>query len=198
MQTVAKHLRKIILILLIITNISCSKEDKIINYFPNEQFDNSFEIIDLDQTKLNFKEITDKACDEWGENNFVVIEFRDNNKIKRIAPICTGSGLYKRRNVLEIVSKNANHFNQVLISQLESELELFYLNKGENENYSDSPEKALLEISLDSLDSAKDLKFVLARITDKFDGIKPMENELKLGLILNYYERLPIPPMPEE
>ena len=56
----------------------------------------------------------------------------------------------------------------------------------------------MLEISLDSLDSAKDLKFVLERVTDKFDGIKSMENELKLRLFLNYYERQPIPPMPEE
>lgn len=196
--TVAKHLKKILLILLAIAHINCSSQEEVVNYYPYEQFDNSLEIIDLDQTNLNFKEITDKSCDEWGKNLFIVIQFRDDNKIKRIAPFCIGAGLYKRRNVLEFVSETANQFNQVSIYQLENELELFYLNNGENENYSVSPEKALLEVSLDSLDSAKDLKFVLAKITRKFDGIKSTGKELKLGLFFNYYERPTIPPLPEE
>lgn len=189
-------MKKLIVLIFIFFNFSCSNKEEVVLYSPFDLESRTFVIIDLDKTNLNFKQITDIVHKLSQQDSLVSIEFIEGKKRKRIIPISTHRGCYWYRNILEVVKKGANKefHNQINISELNTIHEEFSLNYGKNRDYSDSPNKAIVQVSLDSLNSANDLKAMLSKITKSFDSFKTKDKNLNLMINFNYWKRFPIPP----
>lgn len=196
---VANYLKKIVLILALILIFSCQEKIKEIRYYPNNiLFSNeNTEVIGLDTTKLNFKQITNKigTFDEgYGK---LVVEFDDGNMKKRIIPFAYGSGLIKERNILEITSDSILIDNGYSISELKRILKRHYTNKGEIPYYSETPYNTLVEVTVDTSSSGKELKEDLIRLTRTFDEIKnEVQDTIKLYVYFDYLRQTLRPPPP--
>lgn len=188
-------MKKLIVLIFIFFNFSCSNKEEVVLYSPFDLESRTFVIIDLDKTNLNFKQITDTVNKLSQQDSLVSIEFIEGKKRKRIIPISTHRGCYWYRNILEVVKKGANKefHNQINISELNTIHEEFSLNYGKNRDYSDSPNK-IVQVRLDSLNSANDLKVMLSEITKSFDSFKTKDKNLNLMINFNYWKRFPIPP----
>lgn len=188
-------MKKLIVLIFIFFNFSCSNKEEVVLYSPFDLESRTFVIIDLDKTNLNFKQITDIVHKLSQQDSLVSIEFIEGKKRKRIIPISTHRGCYWYRNILEVVKKGANKefHNQINISELNTIHEEFSLNYGKNRDYSDSPNK-IVQVRLDSLNSANDLKVMLSEITKSFDSFKTKDKNLNLMINFNYWKRFPIPP----
>lgn len=188
-------MKKLIVLIFIFFNFSCSNKEEVVLYSPFDLESRTFVIIDLDKTNLNFKQITDTVNKLSQQDSLVSIEFIEGKKRKRIIPISTHRGCYWYRNILEVVKKGANKefHNQINISELNTIHEEFSLNYGKNRDYSDSPNK-IVQVRLDSLNSANDLKAMLSKITKSFDSFKTKDKNLNLMINFNYWKRFPILP----
>ncbi|AIZ42451.1 hypothetical protein [Cellulophaga baltica] len=195
-------MKKIIFVSLIILFLNCENDSREIRYYPtdNELINQNHELIDLDTTKLNFRQITDSIDDGYFDNDYgnMIVEFDDGKIKKRIIAYFYGSGLIKRKNVLQIKSDSILIDNGYPISELKRILKQHYLNKGQNEIYSDSPSKALVEVTIDTNKNGKQLKEVLTRITRSFDDIKSeIRDSIQLRVFFDYSRQttqIPLPP----
>ncbi|WP_282164749.1 hypothetical protein [Cellulophaga baltica] len=195
-------MKKIIFVSLIILFLNCENDSREIRYYPtdNELINQNHELIDLDTTKLNFRQITDSIDDGYFDNDYgnMIVEFDDGKIKKRIIAYFYGSGLIKRKNVLQIKSDSILIDNGYPISELKRILKRHYLNKGQNEIYSDSPSKALVEVTIDTNKNGKQLKEVLTRITRSFDDIKSeIRDSIQLRVFFDYSRQttqIPLPP----
>jgi len=193
-------LKKIILISTIILILSCKKQITEIRYYPTDReiSKETLEIIGLDTTNLNFREITDKIGG-FTEDNFgnIVLEFKEENIIKRIIPYIYDGGLIKRKNVLEITSDSILVDDGYHIDQLKELLKRHYSNKGKIPYYPEGPEKALVEITIDTSTNGQELKEVLSKLTLSFDKIRSeIKDTIELRVFFNYFPKIPPPPMP--
>ncbi|WFO17122.1 hypothetical protein M601_005140 [Cellulophaga baltica 4] len=79
-------MKKIIFVSLIILFLNCENDSREIRYYPtdNELINQNHELIDLDTTKLNFRQITDSIDDGYFDNDYgnMIVEF-DDGKIKK-------------------------------------------------------------------------------------------------------------------
>ena len=70
-------------------------------------------------------------------------------------------------------------------------------NEGEIPQYSDSPERALVEVMIDTNQSGKELQELLTRLTRSFDEIKGEINDsIELRVAFDYFRQIPPPPPP--
>lgn len=181
--------------------LSCENKTTEIRYYPTDrefQIDNA-KLIGLDTTKLNFREITDEIEPYNVSSEILVVEFDDGQIKKRITPYIFDGGLYYKRNVLKIKSDSIQIDDGYSINELKWILKRHYLNKGKIANYSDSPQKALVKISIDTSKNGKELKKVLTKLTRSFDEIKEEINDtIELRVFFDYFEPPPPPKMEDE
>ncbi len=193
-------MRKILILTTIILILGCENKPTEIRYYPtNREFNkDSIELIGLDTTGLNFRQLTNKSADFYvDEGNLVVVEFDDGQIKKRVIPYVYTGGLIKMKNVLQIKSDSILIDDGYPISELKRILKRHYINKGEIPQYSDSPERALVEVTIDTNHSGKELKEVLTRLTRSFDEIKSEINDtIELRIFFDYFRQIPPPPMP--
>lgn len=78
-------MRKTVFISLLFLSISCKKEITEIRYYPTERLfsDKTSELIGLDTTQLNFKQITNKIGTHYNNYENLVVEFNDENIKKK-------------------------------------------------------------------------------------------------------------------
>ena len=165
------------------------------SWFSN--YNHKLKKIDLISSHLNFKE-TGRLVKEIHRNNKTpYFEIRDRNLIRMIIPLRYDWGLYKERNDL-IVTEDSVSFaieKSYPINKLYDQLEAHYFNNGKNPARSESTEKAIIKIFIDSSRTggylAKQLNLI-AREFDKFNQEHP--DSLNLKIILDYPGRIPPPP----
>ena len=153
------QMKKIFLLATVILIFSCDNRTADIRYYPadGKAAKKNSEVIELETTELNFGEITDKIGN-FEDNNAgdLTVEFKDGKVTKRVNPYIFGIGLYKTKNVLKIKSDSVYIDDGYMIENLKPLLKRHYINKGEITKYSVSPEKAIVEVALDSNQSGKE------------------------------------------
>ncbi|MGJ8594120.1 MAG: hypothetical protein ACSHXF_16335 [Aquaticitalea sp.] len=172
-----------------------------IRYYPTDfQFPlENFEIIGLDTTELNFRQLTNNVMNNGFDSDFgnVMVEFDDGKVKKRIMPYFYGNGLFSGKNILKIKSDSLLIDNNYPISDLKRILKRHYLNKGKIPYYSASPQKAIVEITIDTNKTGKELKEVLTKLTRTFDEIKvEIKDSIELRVFFDYFRQMPLPPPP--
>ena len=178
---------------------SCDKKTNEIRSYPYEEFsiDKSVEVISLDSTKLNFREITNKLEHHYNNNTHMIVQFDDGKITKRIFPHVYGNGYFKMKNILKIKSDSILIDDGYPISELKKILKRHYTNKGEIPYYSDNPYQASVEITIDTSKTGKDLEHILKKVTRTFDEIKTeMPDTIKLNILFSYFRQTPPPPPP--
>ncbi len=209
-KIVATHLKKTIYITLIFgILISCKHKEKLeqvenerseIREYPTDrEFKIEIgELIGLDTTELNFKQIANRIG-SFQEESYgqLTVEFADEKIKKRLIPYVYDEGLIKRKNVLRIKSDSILIDNGYSINELKRLLKRHYLNKGKIPYYSDSPRKALVEVTIDTSKNGKELKEVLTKLTRTFDEIKEeIYDTIELRVFFDYFRQIPPPPPP--
>ncbi len=193
-------MKKLLLLAIIVLIIGCENKTTEIRYYPSDREfqEDSIELIGLDTTKLNFRQLTNKSAEFYvDDEKQVVVEFDDDKIKKQVIPYVYTGGLIKMKNVLQIKSDSILIDDGYPISELKRILKRHYLNKGEIPQYSDSPERALVEVTIDTNHSGKELKEVLTRLTRSFDEIKSEINDtIELRIFFDYFRQIPPPPMP--
>ncbi|WP_148256148.1 hypothetical protein [Lacinutrix sp. 5H-3-7-4] len=193
-------MRKALYISTILLILSCENETTEIQYYPSTP-DFSTEravLFGLDTTDLNFRQITNKVASYYGKWEYLTIEFNDGRIKKRITPFVYDGGLIKYRNVLPITSDSILKEKGFPISELKQILKKHYLNKDENFRYAKSPNKALVEVTIDTSKTGKELEKVLVNLTRVFDEIKEEVNDsIELKVFFDYFRQIPPPPMPK-
>ncbi|HHC80878.1 MAG TPA: hypothetical protein ENK46_13410 [Flavobacteriia bacterium] len=178
---------------------SCQEKMIKIQYYPDDTLytEKNAEIIRLDTTKLNFKQITDKIGTFYNRFGKLVVEFDDGKVKKRVIPFVFDGGLIKERNILEITSDSILIDDRYPISELKRILKRHYTNKNNISYYSESPYNALVEVTIDTNKSGKELKQVLTNLTSTFDEIKnELQDSIKLSIYFDYSRQTPRPPRP--
>ncbi len=164
--------------------------------FPLE----NYELIGLDTTKLNFRQITNRVMNVGfdSDSGNIMVEFDDGEIKKRVVPYFYGYGHYKEKNILKIKSDSILIDNNYPITELKRILKRHYLNKGKVPYYSDSPQKTLVEVTIDTSKNGKELKEVLTKLTRTFDEIKEETNDtIELRVFFDYFRQIPPPPPPK-
>lgn len=200
-RAVTTHLRKLTFISIFLLTLSCRNKTTEIRYYPTDREfskENS-ELIGLDTTQLNFKQLTNKIGTYYNDYGKLVVEFNDGNIKKRIIPYVYDGGLIKYKNALEIKSDSILIDSGYPISELKKLLKRHYLNKGKIPYYSDSPQSAFVEITIDTNKTGKELKEVLTKLTKSFDEIKSeIKDTIELRIFFDYLRQtIPPPPPPE-
>ena len=178
---------------------SCNEKTSEIRYYPSKEYslDQTVEVIGLDTTELNFREITNKLEQHYNNNTHMIVQFDDGYITKRIFPHVYGNGCSKVKNILKIKSDSILIDDGHPISELKRILKRHYTNKGEIPYYSDNPYQASVEITIDTSETGKDLKNVLKTVTRTFDEIKTeIPDSIKLNILFSYFRQSPPPPPP--
>jgi len=191
-------LKKTVYILIFLTFFSCFKGEQKVLFYPSflENSEKTFETINLEKTTLNFKEIVNKIDQT---SNGTLIEFNDGKNIIKIKTFIHKGGLIKRKNVLQISTDSVLIDKGHLLSDLNSLMKRHFLNNGKIEYYSDSPKKAIFEISINPKKNANELKETLKKLTIEFEKLKKEINErIELTVFFSYFrfEKINIPPPP--
>ena len=178
------------------------KENKLIEireYPTDREFKTEIgELIGLDTTELNFKQITNRIG-SFQEESYgqLIVEFVDEKIKKRLIPYVYDEGLIKQKNVLRIKSDSILIDDGYSINELKRILKRHYLNKGKIPYYSDSPSKALVEVTIDTNKNGKEIKDILIKLTRSFDEINAEINDtIELRVFFDYYRQIPPPPPP--
>ncbi|WP_325449798.1 hypothetical protein [Gelidibacter sp.] len=146
---------------------------------------------------MNFKEITNWIGKNQDNEITSIIEFKDDQIVKKIIPFVRGNGLFKERNILRLKSDSILIDDGYPISELKRILKRHYSNNGKDFRYPDSSERAGVEITLDTNQTANELKHFLINLTRTFDEVKNEEkNTIQLKFIFDYYRQIPLPPPP--
>jgi hypothetical protein len=183
-----------ILITLLFFNslLSCEKKEIKVNYYPTEDIvnDTSSVVFNLDSLKMNFKEFDTILYELEEKKKQTIIELVDDNILKKIKINSIGDGTIYNRNVLSIENDSIIKEKNYPLSELKVIMKKNYFNYGKDENYSDSPDKALIIIYFNDNQNITDLKKYLIPITRAFDELK--NNQLMLHILISGI----VPPSP--
>jgi hypothetical protein len=178
--------------LLFNTLLSCEKKEITVNYYPTEDIvnDTSSVVFDLDSLKMNFKEFDTILYELEEKKKQTIIELTDDNILKKIKINSIGDGTIYNRNILSIENDSIIKEKKFPLSELKVIMKKNYFNYGKDENYSDSPDKALIIIYFNDNQKITDLKKYLITITRAFDELN--NNQLTLQILISGI--LPPPP----
>ncbi|MBU2929735.1 hypothetical protein [Winogradskyella psychrotolerans] len=183
-------MKRTAIITIITLILSCQKTKTEIYFYPSKEIykNSQLEKIDLDSTLLDFKYFTDNSGDFPYTEKRISVEFIDEKGIKKcVIPAKYDSALYKQKNVLVIKSDSIMVDNTYSIIKLKQILKRHFTNNGNDIEYSDSPDKAIVELNLKSDTNGKELKRVLNNLTNIFDEINnETKDSLELKLFFDY------------
>lgn len=187
-------MKKIIFISLIVLLVSCEKNRKEIKYYPS-LLDHK-EKVDF---KNNYKSFVEEVIKLSHNDKKPYIELKNKNIIRKIFLYVRGNVLIKERNIVNLSSDSIFTTEKgYKIKMLASILEKHYLNDGKSYFYLDSPDKALVEISLKKHQTKQDLENVLEKLTSEFDKLNlKIKKDLELYVFLDYFSLLAPPPSME-
>ncbi len=187
---VSTYLEKIIFTFTVTLTLGCESRAPEIKYYPSDRefSEVNSEFIGLDTTKLNFCQITNKIRNYDLTPTDLVLELEDRQVKKRILPYVYGVGCIRENNLLKIGSDSIFVDDGYPISELKRILKRHYSNWGEVPYYSESPEKALIELTIDESSNGKKIKDVLTELTRSFDQIRTETSDtIELRVFFNCY-----------
>tara|TARA_R110000796_G_C14545718_1_gene433379 strand:+ start:1497 stop:2099 length:603 start_codon:yes stop_codon:yes gene_type:complete len=196
-------MRKIILIITFIIFFSCRKETKKQNintlYYPSKEyfFNSNIVKVELENSKTNFKRITDLVSDIHSVDSIPYVELIDNNILRKIILLRNDSNPIRLRNKLEITEDSIISDKIYPINLLYEILKKYYLNNGAIINYPESAQKVYVEIEIDTSKNGHILKKSLSNLVRTFDKINSQHlDTLQLRVTLSYFHQIPPPPQP--
>jgi len=162
---------------------------------------------DLD-IAVNFKDLLQNLDSISCQGQKPVIVFNRNVVKYKISPChsCPKNSLIfctKQRNELYIEkdSIRIDNFTKITVDSLRTELRRHILNKQKEFKYAESPDKAFVSISVDSLEKIDTIKNILVEIAEEFRVIKKEYNDslnLNIQFKKNFIFNLPSPPKPKK
>ena len=170
--------------------LGCEQKALEIRYYPSdrESPEANTEYIGLDTTKLNFGQIANKLREHDSVYTNLVLEFEDEQIKKRVVPYVYGYGCISENNMLKVRPDSILIDDNYHISELNRILKKHYSNWGKNFYYSDSPEKALVELTIDENSDGKKIKDTLAELTRSFDKTRmELSDTIELRIFFNHY-----------
>lgn len=185
---------KLIPFVILLLFLSCKVDREQVRFYPAKQSFTNTEQLKICSVK-NYKEVITLAETIRSKKRIPEIIIKDENIRKRIIPFTYGNGLTKERNILKITTDSVLIDNGYTITNLKQLLKRHYLNKGNIPYYSDSPQKAIIEINFNKNENCKDIKGLLIKLTRTFDEVnREVKDSLKLNVFFNLFKYIP-PPM---
>jgi hypothetical protein len=175
--------------------MSCNQKRNLTHYYPSEEIitDSSSVIFDLETITMNFGEFINK-CDELEEHEKqTVITFLDGDTLKKVKIHVIGNGLFYQRNILNIINDSIQMEINYPLDDLEKIMEKHYFNNGKIEEYADSPEKAIIKITLKNDENVNTLKKYLIAYTRALNSIN---RKNKSAMNLPVFIGISVPPPP--
>jgi len=176
--------------------MSCNQKRNLTHYYPSEEIitDSSSVIFDLETITMNFGEFINK-CDELDEHEKqTVITFFDGDTLKKVKIHVIGNGTFYQRNILNIINDSIQKEINYPLEELEELMKRHYFNNGKIEEYADSPEKAIILITLTKEEKSSNLKKYLIAITRVQNSINQKN---KTTTNLPVYIDISVPPPPQ-
>ena len=196
---VSTHLKKAFFISTILLILGCANNPTEIRYYPSQTnpLNNKAVLMGLDTTDLNFRQITNKVANYYRKPEYLVIEFNDGRIKKRITPYVYTGGLIRYRNVFPITSDSILKDGGYSILELKRLLKKHYTNNDKDFKYAQSAKRAIVEVTIDTSKSGKELKEVLTKLTRTFDQIQEETiDTLELKVFFDFFRQIPPPPPP--
>lgn len=198
-------IQKSFFLLFFLSVVSCSKQSTETRYYPNQELFETVDlsnVINLETTSLNFKEITDRINSDFDNpKTILAIEFQDDSLKKRVTPLVYQPlSLYKGKNNLRVTRDSVFRNFGYPIEDIQNIMRKQYANNGKITDFCDSPEKCWIEISIDTAAASIELKEALIKVTRSYDLIQPEIAELNRLMIFfdhSRQSRLPPPPPPQ-
>lgn len=183
-------MKNYLLFILTLTIFSgCFNQQKRIQFYPDDSIfsKKNLEVINLDSSKLTFKQITDSIGDYHNRFGKLVLKFRDKNVEKNVIPFVFDEGLIKNNPSFTIthdsILRNENQLDSIIMNHYYQDVATTYSN--------------LITISLDTSTTSNKLKKTLLKLTSSFDRIKDKtKDSIKLRLFFDYKRQLTVPPPP--
>ena len=192
-------LKKILYISTVLFVLSCENIIPEIRCYPSNPFSekDSIQVLDLNISYMNFKEITHWISKNQHIGRTPVIKFNDGELLKYIYPLVPSNGLIKERNILSLKSDSILIDDGYPISELKWVLKRHYTNNGKELRYPSSSERAGVRITLDTNKTTKDLEQSLILLTTVFDEVnREVKDTLQLKFLFDYLRQIPPPPPP--
>jgi len=200
-----RKLKKEINILILCSLLSCTpkikkEEPKIIYYPSKDLFTHANTVrVDLDNSSINFKELTNLVDDIHTINGSPYIEFLDNDTLKKILLFRNDGQPINSKDKLEIskdsvLSDDMNYSINKLYGILKEE----YKNIGKGWEHPKDNNSFFVEIEIDTNQKAVVLEKTLRNLVRNFDEINLENNDtLLLNVVLSYFHQIPPPPPPK-
>lgn len=193
---------KTVLYIVLLVSFTCclsrpsNDKNGYIKYYPSKDLFLSKKLveIDLNNSKLNFKKISNRMFSIQLGDSIPFISIKDNDTIRNWILIRTDGAKYYNLLRLSKDSIFLQSENQP-ISKLDYFLEKHYKNNGDDLFFAETPNVATIEIKLDTSSSGLELKKVIKRVTQTFDRVNKKHADslrLKIGL----FDKPPKPPFP--
>lgn len=165
------------------------------SYYPNKEvyLESDIVVLSIDSLEGKALDFFNEVYDIYYDKKTPVIKIQNNLSKKLIIPGFFDGGLYSKRNVLDVTSDLIVSDTTYHISELKEVLKNHLTNYGKNPKLSDSPDRAIVSIKIDSTESIANLKSRLIDVTQAFDEI---ENETDENLELILFLDILIPPPP--
>ena len=166
-------------------------------FYPSKEYVEKHKIleIDLDKTELNYKSIIHFISKIQIQGKRTLITIEDHNITRKIIPYVDAGGYRKMKNVLQIKEDSILIDHNYPIKDLSKILARHYENNGKILQYSDSPKKAIVEITIDTASSGSELKKILLTLTKEFDILNTKHKDsLDLIVYLDYFKQMRFPP----
>ncbi len=196
-----KNMKKLFYILLVISLYTCKSKvnrlEKIEQFYPSKElFNEQYGLVEinLETTKLNFKEITNLS-ERFSENDSVpYLTFKANDTVKKIL-LMTIFGVSTTSYSLTINKDTIHTFNRKYSNKrLYKALKEYYESEKEAA-FNHRNRKPLIVIELDTNATSKDLFKKLNYLTHEFDKLnKTHQDTLELKVGLTYFSQIPGPP----
>lgn len=187
-------MKQLIILLTLNFFVGC-QSSKEIKYYPSEEKFKKEILIPINDKSFN------EIIEDYKSYNHAVrdttyfynLELKEN--IKKIVLYPKSINLVRGRNILRIDENNihAGYYKSFKVDELSTILKKFYLNKGQEDWFSTSHQKAIIVIESSVYKKENGLEIILKKLTKDFDLLKEETKEdLELYIIL----ATPLPPPP--
>lgn len=176
--------------------MGCDRSPSITKYYPSELnvTDSTCVLFSLDSLSINFNEFFDKCYEIEDENKQTVVSFFDGDTLKKVKIHIIGNGTFYKKNILNIINDSISKEINYPLDDLEKIMTKHYFNNGKIDEYADSPEKAIILITLTKEEKLSNLKKYLIAITRVQNSINQKN---KTTMNLPVYINISVPPPPQ-
>ena len=167
-------------------------------YYPNKEvyLESDVVVINIDSLEGKALDFFHEVYDIYYDKKTPTIKIQNDFSKKFIIPGFFDGGLYYKRNILDVTTDLIISDTTYHISELKEALKNHLINYGKNPKLSDSPDRAIVSIKIDTTESIANLKSRLIDVTQAFDEIAN-ETDENLELILFLDIHIPLPPFLE-